>query len=123
MFITVLPTLQRIFLAWFSFESEPPVEPATAVFGAPDQRWVTATGTFNGNQAELKAELSSGGQFNAAQPIATQDTDYGTIKLEFTDCENGSVDFDFPAAGQSGSFNIQRVFDSNVALCEALNPD
>lgn len=72
LFVTVFPVLKRVFLGWFSFDSELPTEPAMAVFGASDQRWVTAAGMFNGNRAELKVEFTTGGLFNTAEPIATR---------------------------------------------------
>jgi choice-of-anchor B domain-containing protein len=120
MFITVFPELKIIFLAWFTFDSEQPAGDVTAVFGAPDQRWVTAVGSYAGSRAELTAELTSGGAFNSSDPLPVQETSYGTINLEFFNCNAALVEFDFPSAGQSGEFNIQRAVDSNLALCEAL---
>jgi hypothetical protein len=123
MFITVFPVLKLVFVAWFTFDSEQPPEDLTAIFGAPDQRWVTALGSYDGNRAEMKAELTIGGSFNASSPLPTQDTNYGTINIEFANCEEGLVEFDFPSTGEVGSYNIQRVVNTNVALCEALNSD
>jgi peptidyl-prolyl cis-trans isomerase A (cyclophilin A) len=141
MFITVYPNLNLVFMAWFTFDSVAPAAELrnqlddvgsgsgtksaslSAVFGADDQRWVTALGSIDGNRTVLNAELTSGGLFNSSDPLPTQDTDYGTITLEFEDCKNAKVDFDLPKAGESGSFNIHRALDSNVALCEALNSE
>lgn len=124
MFITVFPDLGLIFIAWFTFDSVVPSGDAAAVFGAADQRWITALGVFDGNRAELKAELTSGGGFNASTPTPVQDTDYGTINLIFKDCAEALVEFDFPAASESGQFPIHRVVEDNVTLCETLNtPD
>jgi hypothetical protein len=120
-FITVLPLLQKVFVAWFTFDSVPPVGGERAVFGANDQRWVTGLGDIIGNRAEISMELTTGGAFNQSSPLPTQDTEYGTMTLEFTDCSNGSVSFEVPDAGVSGEFTIHRVIDSNVSLCEALS--
>ena len=120
MFITVFEEIGLLFLAWFTFDSGQPGPEATAVFGAADQRWVTAVGAFSGNQAVLNAELTTGGVFNGSDPMPTQDTDYGEIVLDFDDCRNGHVTFDFPAAGLSGEFAIMRTLEDNVALCEAM---
>lgn len=120
MFITVFPELGLVFLAWFTYDAELPPEDQMAHFGAADHRWVTALGTFQGNSAELKAELTTGGRFNSSEPVPVQDTDYGSINLEFSSCEAATVTFDFPAAGQSGSFGIHRVVSDNLALCESL---
>lgn len=123
MFITVFPELNLIFLAWFTFDSVPPEGEASAVFGAVDQRWVTAVGSFDGNRAELTAELTTGGAFNASVPIPSQTPNYGTITLEFADCKLAKVTFNFPSAGESGEFNIQRVLEDNVPLCESMAGD
>ena len=120
MFVTVFPVLKLIFVAWFTFDSEQPPDDVSAVFGAPDQRWVTGLGTYDGNRVELKAELTTGGEFNTSDPLPAQDTNYGTIIIEFSHCNLASVDFDFPAAGESGFFTVQRAVKDNVALCDAL---
>ena len=138
MFITVFPNLNLVFMAWFTFDSAAPAVALTnqlnavgsgsgtktaslaAVFGADDQRWVTALGSIDGNRVVLNAELTSGGSFNSSDSVPTQDTDYGTITLEFENCNNAKVDFEFPKAGESGQFNIHRVLEENVPLCEAL---
>jgi hypothetical protein len=121
LFVTVFPDVNLIFVAWFTFDSEQPPEDVTAVFGAPDQRWITALGEYDGNLAELDAELTTGGKFNASDPLSTQDDEYGSISIEFTDCENGLVNYSFPPAGQAGSFSIRRSLDDNVEICEMLN--
>lgn len=120
MFITVYPELSLVFVAWFTFDTMLPPEDATAAFGGAGQRWVTAAGPLNGNAATLNAELTSGGGFNAGDPVPTQDTGYGTITLEFTSCEQALVTYDFPSIGLSGSFVVNRVVPDNVALCETL---
>jgi len=118
----VFPVLKQVFVAWFTFETVPPGE-NTAAFGASDQRWVTALGSYSGNQATLQAELTTGGLFNSDLPLASQDAEYGTLELEFEHCNLATVSFDFPDAGLSGVFEISRALDSNVALCEAYAPD
>lgn len=119
MFVTVFPGLKLVFVAWFTFDSVIP-NSGTATFGARDQRWVTAVGAFSGGKATLNAELTTGGAFNTDTPLPTQDTNYGTIVIEFKNCSEGTVTYNFPGVGISGSFPIKRVVNSNVALCEAL---
>ena len=123
MFITVFPDLKIIFLAWFTFDSSLPGGDVSAQFGAVDQRWVTAVGSYSGAKAVLKAELTSGGKFNASEPLPTQQQDYGSIVLEFADCTEATVSYEFPGPGLSGSMTINRVVDSNVALCQLLNAE
>jgi hypothetical protein len=121
MFITVFPDAGLLFLAWFTFDSELPPGDTEAMFGAPGQRWVTALGPYAQNRAVLKAELTSGGIFNAPMPEPSQDPNYGTITLKFNGCNDATVNFDFPTAGESGLFGIQRVLGDNAAVCEMLN--
>jgi hypothetical protein len=123
MFVTVFPSLKLVFLAWFTFDSIA-TDGTSATFGASDQRWVTAVGSFSGATATLNAELTTGGSFNSSVPAPTQDTNYGTITLNFTSCEEATVSFDFPGPGQAGELTINRVLPDGVALCEALDaPD
>jgi cyclophilin family peptidyl-prolyl cis-trans isomerase len=134
LFVTAFPGLNLVFLAWFTFDTVIPVAQtqsesfsgrtvsAAAIFGADDQRWVTALGSIDGNKAVLKAELTTGGVFNGSDPLPTQDTDYGTITIEFESCSKGSVDFNFPSLGESGEFEIHRVLEDSVALCVAQQP-
>jgi cyclophilin family peptidyl-prolyl cis-trans isomerase len=121
LFITVFPDLGLIFLAWFTFDSVLSPDDGMAGFGSGDQRWVTAIGRYVGNQAVLKAELTSGGMFNSSNPLPVQDTEYGTITLEFENCTLANVIFDFPSAGESGQFDIRRVLEDNEARCVLLN--
>ena len=123
MFITVYPDVGLVFLAWFTFDTVTPAMGTTATFGAPDQRWATAVGSYSGGKAELKAELTSGGLFNSTEPLPTQTPEYGTINLDFKDCFEATVEFDFPSVGESGEFTINRVLPENAALCEALSQD
>ncbi len=121
MFVTVFESLGLVFLAWFTFDSVLPAGEQAAQFGANDQRWVTAVGSYDGTRAELSAELTSGGAFNSDSPLPMQQSGYGSIVLEFSDCMNGTVSYDFTGVGLSGEFNIARVLNSNVALCETLS--
>jgi len=123
LFVTVFPAFKLVFVAWFTFDSGiPPADPA-AVFGANDQRWVTGIGSFSGNRAELKMELTSGGIFNGSDPLAGQDTGYGTMTLVFLSCALGTVSYDFPSASLVGEFQINRVLPDNEALCTELEAE
>jgi hypothetical protein len=123
LFVTVYPDQGIVFVAWFTYDSELPPPDAMASFGAPDQRWVTAVGSYSGNRAELNAELTTGGVFNASEPVPVQDTGFGSMVLEFSDCGNGTLTYDFPSLGLSGEFAIERVEPGNATLCEALGAD
>jgi hypothetical protein len=117
MFLTVYPELKIIFLAWFTFDT------VTSQAELMATRWVTAVGSYTGSTAELRAELTTGGIFNGSDPLPTQDTNYGSIDLDFTNCKEAHVSFDFPSVPESGEFTIKRVLEENAALCEALNAE
>lgn len=119
-FFTVFPDLGLFFLAWFTFDSELPDGDTTATFGASDQRWVTGAGVYSGNNVTVNVELTSGGVFNAAEPQAEQTPGYGTISIEFNNCNEAVLTYDFPTSGLSGQTTLSRVAMDNVALCEAL---
>ncbi|MFT5373099.1 MAG: hypothetical protein ACI9R7_002659, partial [Lysobacterales bacterium] len=130
----VFPDLKIIFLAWFTFDTVPPSQGTSstiessskstiATFGSDDQRWTTAVGSYSGTTAQLKAELTSGGLFNSSEPLPAQQLEYGTINLDFKNCNEAMVDFNFPSVGEAGQFTISRALAKNAALCEALNAE
>ena len=118
-FITVFPDIQQLFLAWFTYETGRPDDSVTANLGEPGHRWLTAFGSFAGNGANLDIEVTQGGIFDAAEPATTQSLD-GTIVLEFSDCENGTVTYDIPSVNRQGVIPIQRIALDNVPRCEEL---
>jgi hypothetical protein len=119
-FITAFPVLGQMFLAAFTFDAESPDPGPKAIFGAADQRWLTAFGDFSGNTALLEVEVTSGGLFNAIAPIPGQ-VPGGTLTVEFADCRFGTIRYNFPDSGLTGIIPIQRLAEDNVALCEALS--
>ncbi len=118
-FFTVFEDISLFFLSWFTFDSVPPSS-GSAVFGAIDQRWVTASGTFTGNMVTLSVELTTGGVFNSSDPMATQTQNYGTITIVFNNCNEAVLTYNFPGPGLSGMMTLTRVVDDNVELCDML---
>lgn len=99
-FITVLDSVNRVFLAHFGFSDQP--VPGDR-FG---HRWYTASGDMAGDSADLEVELTAGGAFNAAEP-APQQTQVGRLRLEFSDCATGSILVDEDAPGGTHSAGMQ----------------
>ena len=123
-FFTVFPDLGFLFFAWFTFDSVPPglgVPPAE--FGANDQRWVSGLGAIAGDSVTISVELTSGGVFNASDPEATQEMNYGTITIVFINCDEALLTYNFPGLGLMGQMTLSRVLTDNVALCNALNAE
>lgn len=118
-FITVFPDIQQLFLAWFTYDTARPDGSISANLGEPGHRWLTAFGAFAGNSASLDIEVTQGGVFDSIEPGTSQSLD-GTIVLEFSDCENGTVTYDIPSISQQGVIPIQRIALDNVPRCEEL---
>ena len=120
--ITVFPSVKLMFLAWFTFDTERPPEDVSAHLGEPGHRWLTAQGPYDGGTANLVIYLTEGGVFDSPQPPASLDLDgYGSMTLEFADCENGLVRYEITSLGLSGEIPIERVAPDNVSLCESLS--
>lgn len=118
-FITVLPDLELLSIAWFTYDTEHPEADAVANLGNAGHRWLTATGPFSGNQAQLEISITSGGIFDSSEPMPTSEAG-GTIVLHFEDCASGTVGYDIPSIDRTGMIPIVRVALDNVALCEAI---
>ena len=117
-FINVFGDSGRIFLAWFTFDTE--TDPtAPAVLGAAGQRWLTAFGTFEGTRATLEVTRTRGGRFDRGDPAPVNEPN-GTIELSCESCARGTVAYDLSDPGVSGVIPITRVVPDNVPLCEAL---
>jgi len=119
-FIIVFPEIGRIFMAWFTYDTQRPPANVQAILGDSGHRWLTAFGDFGGNTAVLDIEFTEGGVFNMVPPLTSQTID-GTITLEFLDCVTGLVHFEIPSLGLSGTVPIERLTLDNVGLCEAQN--
>jgi hypothetical protein len=117
-FITVFPDLELVFLAWFTFDTERPAEDVEAMLGGAGQRWLTAAGSYEGNQAQLEIDLTTGGIFDSADPKPDH-APGGTILLHFDDCKSGTVSYEIPSINRMGVVPIERLAMDNVALCES----
>jgi len=118
-FVMVFPEIERVFLAWFTYDTDRPDASIEANLGDPGHRWLTAFGSYAGNSASLEIEITEGGIFDSGDPATSQSAD-GTIDIEFSDCENGMITYDIPSVNRQGMIPIQRITLDNVALCEEL---
>ena len=109
-----------MFVAWFTFDTELPDESETTILGRPGQRWLTAQGDFADNQAVLDIFMSEGGLFDMRPPIPTVEQD-GTLTIEFTDCNTGTVSYNIPSIGRQGVVPVERILLDNVPLCRSLD--
>ena len=119
--ITVFPDIQQLFLAWFTFDTERPME-NTASLGESGHRWLTAQGSYSEDTANLTIFVTSGGIFNAGQPPAVTDpAGDGTMTITFSDCSRGFVSYEITSLGVSGQIPIQRLAPDNAELCQSLH--
>lgn len=118
-FISVFPEIEKMFVAWFTYDTTRPPGSVRANLGDPGHRWLTALGTYHGNQAVLEIEVTQGGIFDAASPEPAQHGD-GTLIVEMSDCESGTIRYDIVSANLEGEIPIKRIALDNVPLCEAL---
>jgi hypothetical protein len=124
-FITVFPDIGYLSMAWFTYDTELPPEDATANLGDPGHRWLTAVGSFTGNQAIMQIEMTSGGIFDTSTEIQRTDPpgSDGTITLTFDHCNSGTVEYDITSIDMQGIVPIRRVANDNIVICEALSED
>jgi hypothetical protein len=119
-FISVFPAESRIVLAWFTYDTELPGDNVTAHLGDPGQRWLTAQGSYAGNEVELQVYSSGGGLFDQNPPAPVHEA-LGSILLQFYDCNSGSLTYELPSIGRSGVIPIERLAPDNVTQCEQHN--
>ena len=120
--IAVFPVRKKMFVAWFTYDTERPPQDVTAQLGEPGHRWLTAQGSYDGNLADLTVYVTSGGVFDAAEPAASRDpAGDGSMQIEFAGCNEAMVTYEITSLARSGQFPIERIVLDNVPLCESLD--
>jgi hypothetical protein len=119
-FITIFPDIRKMFVGWFTYDTERPAQGVDAILGEPGHRWLTAFGSYSGNTATLDIELTRGGVFDSGTPAPTQ-SPYGTLTVKFNSCSSADVTYNIPSVPASGTIPITRVANDNVELCEAFS--
>jgi hypothetical protein len=117
-FIIVWEESGRVFLSWFTYDTERPPQDVTSILGEPGHRWLTAQGPFSGDTATLDAYLTAGGVFDTASPAPQTGAPIGTITIVWTGCNSGALDYNLSALGLGGSISIERIVLDKVAACE-----
>ena len=67
----------------------------------------------------MDIEITKGGLFDQVPPVPTQSED-GTLTVNMSDCENGTIAYNIPSANLQGEIPIQRIALDNVPVCESL---
>lgn len=84
---------KEVFVAWFTYRVEPPDGDDADTFGSTQHRWLTASGSFDGDTAMLTIFRNTGGVFNDPTPTTLEAI--GTMTIRFFDCFSGEISFDF----------------------------
>ena len=108
------PGSQFIFGAIFTYDTA-----AAAKLGAPEHRWLTVQGNYQGNIAQLPIFLTSGGVFD--QPVPTNTVPIGNATLIFESCTSATLGYELDDPPLSGQIPLQRVIAGTEGLCQQLD--
>jgi len=124
-FVTVFPDIKKVFLAWFTFDTELPPMNATANLGYAGHRWLTAIGSYVDNEVVMNISITTDGIFDNDAEVQNTDPpgSDGTIILTFDNCNSATVEYDIPSINRQGIVPIQRIANDNIVLCEALSAE
>ena len=116
----IRPSDKFMFVAWFTFDKAAAAAGAPgSKLGAAEQRWFTIQGTYNGDRAADATIFStSGGQFDTVKQVTNAPV--GTATIAFTNCSAGSVTYNIPADGLTGTINIIRAIPGTENICQGL---
>jgi len=117
-YLEVLPALNTLIVAWFTFDSEAPDAAVPSVVADASNRWLTASGEYSENQFTGDVYKTSGGIFDQASEVAF--TEVGDISIEFESCSQAVLSYVLNDSGLNHSINIQRVSSANVGMCEEM---
>jgi hypothetical protein len=120
-YLAVFPETGLMALSWFTYDVNRPPGDVTATLGGPGQRWLSAAGGWEGTVATLGVEKVTGGRFDRRLPLVERDSDYGTIVIEFHDCDSATLLYEIPELALTGEMSITRIVKDNVSLCQALS--
>lgn len=105
--LEVLPDSQQVFVTWFTYDDG---SSARSKIGSSDHRWLSGLGSIDGNRVEIDLRVTSGGFFDDPTDVArTPAGGYGTLQLEFHDCENATMTYDISEEGLAGTRELVRL--------------
>ncbi|MFC3194371.1 peptidylprolyl isomerase [Marinicella sediminis] len=117
-YLEVLPSLDTIIMAWFTFDTEQPDGAVPSTIGASGNRWLTVAGQFDGNQFAGDIIKTSGGLFD--DPTSVMLELAGSIAVRFDDCGHALMSYSLNESGLVNEFPLQRISGSNIEFCEEL---
>jgi hypothetical protein len=94
--IETMPSTNTLVAFWFTFNE-----------AGGEREWFIALGDISGAMAELAVFNVEDGVFD--QDSATQEVQWGTARIEFSDCTNAHFTYDSSLQDISGNFPLQRL--------------
>jgi len=120
--LEVLSSLNSVFMAWFTFDTQNPDSNTQANVGFAGHRWLTSLGTIENNVVTFDLTNTTNGLFDNQQTITNSPANsYGTMTITFESCSLAHVSYNLIQQQLSGSFDINRITPDNIALCESLS--
>jgi len=118
MLIDLAPDPKVMFIAWFTYEKSP-APGAQAKVGSQDNRWLTASGPWSDDAAQLTLYASSGGVFDTGTSVTT--APIGTLSLRFHNCTHATAIYSIPDEGLAGTIELSRSATLGMGvLCQSL---
>jgi len=118
-YLEVLPDINKVIMAWFTFDTSDPDSAASSEVGYAGGRWVTAIGDFQGNEFSGDIYQTSNGLFENSS-AAVSNMKVGTVSLVFESCGQLNMNYSMYDGLLNGSTGLRRIAASNIELCEQL---
>ena len=125
-FVDYGPSLNAMFIAWFSFKLDPVplADPPPMDLPGSGQRWLTALLEPNGNVWSGPLLSRQGGGFGLPETEFEVNPQVGEITMEFVACDIAQVDYTIDTADISGSVMvepIEKFVNPDGFECESSN--
>jgi len=124
--LEVLPNSKRLFMAWFTYDTQLPSPEIQSEVGYSGHKWLTGLGNYSlgSTSLEIDINITSDGLFDQTRPVQVSEAgSYGSVTLSFNDCSNAQINYSFLNGLLSGSIPLIRISGDNVALCQQLSQE
>ncbi len=121
--LEILPDTNRAFFAWFTYDSQDPVEGLPNSIGATEHRWLTGLGEINMQEKSITFDVNvtQNGLFDNPQDVIISPPDsIGSLTITFHDCKTATVEYDILNSTQSNTFEISRISSESDFICEKM---
>ncbi len=96
--IETVPSSNSLVAFWFTYSE-----------AGGQREWYIGVGDINGAEAELIVYRVENGVFDQAS--ATEEEEWGTARIKFSDCTHAQFDYESPMQGVDGSFSLERLLE------------